>query len=349
MRKSVFDLSFEEVLDFTSRAGEPAYRARQIWQGIYQRYAADFSELTDLPVGLRRALSEEFDVQVVRPIRSVQSTDRRTTKTLLRLRDGQPIESVLMRYDPDSFRGRTRRTACISTQAGCAMGCSFCATGQMGFRRNLSSGEIVAQVIHYASQLRGEGDSLTNVVFMGMGEPFHNYDNFMAAIARLSDPDGFGFGARRMTVSTVGLVPQIRRFADEGLQVNLAVSLHAVDDAERSSMMPVNRKYPIQDVINACRYYVERTGRRITFEWALIGGVNDTAKSARDLARLLKGLLCHVNCIPLNPTLGYSGSPSPPDRVAAFQAVLRASGVPCTVRARRGVEIGGGCGQLVVV
>jgi 23S rRNA (adenine2503-C2)-methyltransferase len=221
-------------------------------------------------------------------------------KTLFRMSDEREIEAVLMRYDE-------RRTLCISSQSGCAMGCVFCATGQMGFKRHLTAGEIVAQVIYYARQLKDQGEQVTNVVLMGMGEPFHNYHNTLEAIDRLNDPDGMNLGARRFTISTVGLVPMIRKFADEKRQINLAISLHAANDQERSALLPVNRKYPLKEVIEACRYYVETTSRRVTFEWALIRDVNDTPETARQLANLLKGLMCHVNVIPLNPTQNYPG------------------------------------------
>ena len=226
------------------------------------------------------------------------------------------------------------------------MGCVFCATGQMGFKRHLTSGEIVAQVLYYARMLRDVNESVTNVVLMGMGEPFHNYDNTMEAIDRLNDPSGFNFGARRFTISTVGLVPQIRRFADEKRQVNLAISLHAADDDERLAIMPVNKRYRIEAVIEACRYYVAQTGRRITFEWALIHGVNDTPEVAKKLAARLKGLLCHVNAIPLNPTLGYEGRATDRAGAALFKETLEQAGIPCTIRMRRGIDIQAGCGQL---
>jgi 23S rRNA (adenine2503-C2)-methyltransferase len=244
------------------------------------------------------------------------------------------------------MRYEKRNTLCISTQAGCAMGCVFCATGQMGFKRHLSSGEIVAQVMYYARLLHEQNERVTNVVLMGMGEPFHNYDNTMAAIDRLNDESGFNFGARRFTISTVGLVPFIRRFADETRQVNLAVSLHAADDETRGAMMPVNKKYPIAEVIEASKYYVHKTGRRITFEWALIYGVNDSPETARKLAALLKGMICHVNAIPLNPTTGYEGKATDRQRAEKFKETLEQAGVPCTIRMRRGIDIAAGCGQL---
>jgi 23S rRNA (adenine2503-C2)-methyltransferase len=277
----------------------------------------------------------------IQPVGQLDSQDKRTRKIVFALHDGRQIETVLMRYNK-------RQTLCISSQAGCAMGCVFCATGQMGFKRHLSAGEIVAQVVYFAAELRAEGRALTNIVFMGMGEPLHNYENTLMAIDRLGDPTGFGFGARRITISTVGLVPMIRRFADENRQVNLAVSLHAADDALRTSMLPVNRQYDIRDVLEACRYYVATTHRRVSLEWALISGVNDTPDQAQKLASLLRGLLCHVNAIPLNPTNGYKGQATSSERARAFKAELERAGIPCTIRLRRGIEIGAGCGQLAV-
>jgi len=275
------------------------------------------------------------------PIQTLKSNDHETEKILFQLHDQKAIETVLMKYDQ-------RRTLCISTQAGCAMGCVFCATGQMGFQRHLSVGEIVEQVLFFARQLKTEGEKVTNIVLMGMGEPFHNYEATMDAIDRLGDPTGFGLGARRFTISTVGLVPMIKRFADEKRQVNLAISLHAVDDSERSSLMPVNKKYPIEAIIDACHYYIEKTNRRITFEWALIAGKNDSVKTAQKLATLLKGLLCHVNAIPLNPTSQSIYQASDREQTLKFQAILEKNGIPCTVRLRRGIDIQAGCGQLAI-
>jgi 23S rRNA (adenine2503-C2)-methyltransferase len=319
----------------------PAYRARQIWEGIYQNLYATWNDFTNLPKDLRSRLDREFSLTPLEAAANLHSSDGQTHKTAFRLPDALQIETVVMRYTQ-------RVTLCISTQAGCAMGCVFCATGQMGFKRHLTSGEIVAQVMHFARELKARDRRPTNIVLMGMGEPFHNYDNTMAAIDRLNDPLGFNFGARRFTISTVGLPDMIRRFADEKRQVNLAISLHAADDPTRTKMLPVNKKFNIDSVLGACRYYVEQTRRRITFEWALIDGVNDTPEQARALAARLTGLLCHVNAIPLNPTTGYSGKATSQPRALAFKAVLEHAGVPCTVRLRRGIDIAAGCGQLAV-
>ncbi|MFQ5422195.1 MAG: 23S rRNA (adenine(2503)-C(2))-methyltransferase RlmN, partial [Anaerolineae bacterium] len=237
-------------------------------------------------------------------------------------------------------------TLCISTQAGCAMGCVFCATGQMGFLRHLSPGEIVAQVLHFARELAQTGEHVTNVVVMGMGEPLHNYENTLTAVDRLTDAAGFNLGARKITISTVGLVPAIRRYADEKRQTPLAISLHAATDAERNRLIPVARKWPLAELMAACRYYIAQTGRRLTFEWALIRGENDTTEQAQALGRLIQGMMCHVNLIPLNPTKEYGGAPSSRERVAQFQKVLGQYHVTSTVRVRRGIDIQAGCGQL---
>lgn len=335
----VYDLDFPALTQLIKDWGEPAFRAKQIWQGLYKNIWVSPEEFSNLPKSLREKMAQNLRFDILTPTLKLDSTDGQTRKTLFKLPDGRQIEAVLMRYD-------RRRTLCISTQVGCAMGCTFCATGQMGFSRHLSSGEIVAQVMHYARLLHDEGDVVTNVVLMGMGEPFHNYDNTMQAIDRLNDSDGYNFGARRFTISTSGLVPAIRQFADEKRQVNLAVSLHAAENEKRVSMMPVNKRYNIEELIGACREYVQKTGRRITFEWALIHEVNDTPEEARKLAALLKGLLCHVNAIPLNPTTGYSGQATTKERAAAFKEVLEQYGIPCTIRMRRGIDIQAGCGQL---
>jgi len=335
----IYDLELAELTELVTTWGEPAFRAKQIWTGLYKNCWQSPDEFTNLPKGLREKLAEEVRFDVLTPTLKLDSTDGQTRKTLFKLIDGRLIEAVLMRYD-------RRRTLCISSQVGCAMGCTFCATGQMGFTRNLSSGEIVAQVMYYARLLQDENDLVTNVVLMGMGEPFHNYDNTMAAIDRLNDPTGYNFGARRFTISTSGLVPAIRKFTRERRQVNLAVSLHAVDNRIRSGMMPVNRKYSLEELIQACREYVETTGRRITFEWALINGVNDTPEQAKKLATLLHGMLCHVNAIPLNPTTGYEGKTTTHERANAFKQILEENDIPCTIRIRRGIDIQAGCGQL---
>jgi 23S rRNA (adenine2503-C2)-methyltransferase len=333
-RSLIYDLSLPDLTALMHEWGEPTYRARQVWNHVYERLTPGPLAMTDLPRPLRERLTEAFDFEGLRPLAESVSTDGGTRKTLFGLPDGESIEVVLMRYE-------RRRTICISTQVGCAMDCGFCATGQMGFRRNLSAGEIVAQVLAGARH-----EHLTNIVVMGMGEPFHNYEATMTALDRLNDPQGFGFGERRMTVSTVGLIPGIDRFAAEQRQINLAVSLHAATDELRSRLLPVNRRYPLEPLFESCRRYVQSTRRRISFEWALIEGVNDGAEQALALAGLARGLTCHVNLIPLNPTHGYSGSAASRERAGGFREALQSHGISATIRLRRGIDIQAGCGQL---
>jgi len=339
LKPFIYDLTLTELADWMAIQGEPGFRAKQIWVGLYQNFKADVSEISTLPKSLLEKLVTHFNIQGIRPVKTVQAKDGLTIKTLFELQDGCLIEAVLMMYEE-------RRTVCISTQSGCGVGCTFCATGQMGLSRNLTSGEIVAQVIYYARILANTDDRITNVVLMGMGEPFHNYEQVMAAVERLNDPQGFGLGARRMTISTVGIAPKIKAFADENSQVNLAVSLHTVDDILRTQLIPINQKYSVDSVLSACRYYIKRTNRRITFEYALMEGINDSDDDATALAQRLRGMLCHVNLIPLNPTKQFDRSGSQGDRVQAFAEVLETHHIPCSIRLRRGIEIGAGCGQL---
>ncbi len=340
MTHTLYNLTFDELTTLLADLGQPKFRAKQVWEWLYKRYATDFDQMTDLSKGLREQLKTAVSTSAPWHIAAEQfSKDGQTVKVLFQLPDGQTIETVLMRYEK-------RRTLCISTQAGCAMGCVFCATGQMGFFRNLTVGEIVGQVIYFARQLAAEDDHVTNIVMMGMGEPLHNYENTLTAVDRLTDPTGFNLGTRKITISTVGLVPAIRRYADEQRQTPLAISLHAATDEERDKLIPINRRWKIADLMDVCRYYVEKTGRRLTFEWALINGQNDTLTQARALGELVRGILCHVNLIPLNPTAGYNGLPSDPKRVEAFQQELARYGITSTVRVRRGIDIQAGCGQL---
>jgi 23S rRNA (adenine2503-C2)-methyltransferase len=333
----LYELSPDALADLLAGWGEPRFRAKQLVEWLYSRRVDSFDAMSNLPKSLRDRLAAETTLGVLELEAEENSADG-TTKRLYRLHDGQLIESVLMEYDDE------RRTACISTQAGCAMGCVFCATGQMGFARHLTAAEIFEQALFFARDLEARGDRLSNIVLMGMGEPFHNYDASIEAVRRLMRD--LGIGARHITVSTVGLVPMIRRFADEGLQVKLAVSLHAATDAEREALLPVNKRYPLSELIPACYEYVEKTGRRMSFEWTLIQGENDTPEQAHALGKLLKGLHCHVNVIPLNLTSGYHGGPSAQGRIDTFIALLGEYGIPATVRIRRGIDINAGCGQL---
>ncbi|MGQ9682936.1 MAG: 23S rRNA (adenine(2503)-C(2))-methyltransferase RlmN [Anaerolineae bacterium] len=333
------DLTREQLGETLQRWGEPRYRANQIWHWMYGRMASSFDEMSDVPVSLRARLDREFVLPGVEPLRRQRSEDGATEKVLLRLADGETIETVLMASDG-------RQTVCVSTQVGCAIRCSFCATGLQGWTRNLTAGEIVEQVLYFARALRTQGRGITNVVYMGMGEPFLNEAAVLESIARCNDPQGLNLGARRITVSTAGVVPGIRRLADSGPPVGLAVSLHAASDDLRSQLMPVNQRYPLGDLLAACRYYADRTRRRVSFEYALLAGINDALCQADALADRLRGLLCHVNLIPANviPDLGYE--PSPQERVLAFQRRLQQHGITTTIRQSRGADIQAGCGQL---
>lgn len=336
---NLYDLSFDELTTFIKTLGEPSFRAKQLWKWMYVHYAADFEVMSSLSISLRQKLSEAATLQTIEPSLTQHSNDGQTKKLLFKLHDGQLVETVLMGYEK-------RNTVCISTQAGCAMGCVFCATGQMGFYRHLSVGEIVAQVIWFARELATEDDRVTNVVMMGMGEPLHNYDHTLAAVDRMTDVTGINLGARKITISTVGLVPAIRQYADEKRQTPLAISLHAATDHERTALLPINKRWDIASLIQACHYYISQTNRRLTFEWALIAGENDTIEQAQALGRLLQDMMCHVNLIPLNPTAGYGGTPANRERSDAFVATLAEYGVSATVRVRRGIDIQAGCGQL---
>lgn len=346
-RPFILDCERSELARLLDSWGEPSYRVDQVWQGLYQQLWQEAPQFSNLPVNLRSRLAAHFDFKRLNPVSQLTSSDRNTVKTLFQLPNRQAVEVVLMHY-------QRRRTLCISSQAGCAMGCVFCATGQMGLLGNLSSGEIVEQVLYYSRQLRQSGEAVSNVVVMGMGEPFNNYDATLKAVGLLNEAEGFNFGSRRITISTVGLVPFIRRFTHEKQQVNLAVSLHAADDALRSTLMPINRRYPLEALFDACLEYVRETHRRISFEWALIDGVNDGLNQAEKLIQRLQpfrtgnSMLCHVNLIPLNPTGRYSGKPADKRRAQAFRDYLAERAIPCTIRQRRGIDIQAGCGQLAL-
>jgi 23S rRNA (adenine2503-C2)-methyltransferase len=335
----IYDLSFSGIEEIVLNLGEPSFRAKQIWQGIYKNLWQTPDDFSNLSKSFRQKLSQTLRFTSLTPERKLESSDGATTKYLMRLPDGNSIETVLMMY-------KERRTICISTQVGCALGCVFCATGQMGFIRNLSTGEIVEQVLFFAQKLKDKGDHLTNVVVMGMGEPFNNYDATLSAITRLNDSQGFNMGERRFTISTVGLTPAINRFAEEKRQINLAISLHAANDLSRDSLLPINRKYPLRELIKAVKYYTNMTSRRVSFEYALIHDKNDSTEDALELAYLLKGLLCHVNIILLNPTDNFTGKAASKQNADAFRKCLVAKGISCTIRLRRGMDIKAGCGQL---
>ena len=329
-----YDVTPEELAALLD--GEPAYRARQVWEGLRRGDAPE--DLTALPRSLRdRLATEPALTPSLREDAAVETDEGNTVKWRWALADGRLIETVLMHYP-----GRT--TVCVSSQAGCAMACSFCATGQAGFERNLTTGEIVEQVVRAGAEARRTGWRISNVVFMGMGEPLANLDRVWPAIERMHGD--LGLSARHLTVSTIGIVPGIRRLASLPLPVNLAVSLHAADDALRDELVPVNRRYPLDDLLEACRAWVDAKGRRLSFEWALISGVNDRAGDAARLAQLAREVRAHVNLIPLNPTPGYAVRGTPAAGVRAFRDLLESLGVNATVRRNRGTDIDAACGQL---
>lgn len=349
------ELNYTQLDDIMASLGEPAYRAKQLRQWVFKKLALTFEEMTDLPLALREKLNKEIRLHTLEPLERVMGNDG-TLKVLFKLADGKTIESALMHYD-EGERGGERRTVCVSTQAGCAVGCPFCATGQQGFERNLTPGEIIDQALYFTRYLRDKDNAdsgtadkksahISNIVFMGMGEPLANYENLWQAIEMLNSPEGFGLGARNMVISTCGLVPQIKRLAHEKLQVGLAVSLHASDNELRNKLVPMNRKHPLEQLIPACLEYIRLTGRRLSFEYILFKGINDSIAQARALAGLLKGLKCHVNLIPANITDAPSFQLPPRAAILVFENELKQQHVNVTLRERRGQDINAGCGQL---
>lgn len=346
---NLYDFTFDQLADWLRERGEPAFRARQLYRQLYVHRVADPADMTDFPKALRQRLADESTIGSLRLVKRLTGDAGMTRKVLWALPDESPVETVLMIY-PD------RATVCVSSQSGCPMQCVFCATGKLGFLHDLSAGQIIEQVMWAERELaavRAEEAvpaKLTNIVFMGMGEPFNNYDAWWASVERLHDPAGYDMGARNFTVSTVGLVPGILRLAEAPLPVNLAISLHAAEDEVRSSMMPVNKRYPIADLIEATRVYTEKTRRRVSFEYVLLKEKNDYPEQAAQLADVLRpggrSLLCHVNLIPWNPVPGTPLGRSDRQRVLTFQRVLKERGIACTVRVERGTDIAAACGQL---
>ncbi len=330
-------VSLEE--QFTTWGVVPAH-TRTVWKWLYRQYPVDFTNMPDtLPQALQARLTTETTLELPTVVDSQVAADGAARKDLLQLADGERIEVVIMRY-------RHRHSACISTQVGCACDCRFCATGQMGFVRQLTAAEIVAQIVHAQRTLAASDQTLTNFVLMGMGEPLLNYDNTLDALRRVCDPRGMGFVERRITLSTVGIVPGILRLAAESLRINLAVSLHAATDAVRGTILPINRRYPLNELCGALKAYTEATQRRVMLEWVMIDGINDTREQAEALVARFDGISVHVNLIQLNPTPEFDAQPSTPEAVDAFSAILDQAGIPHTMRQRRGAPIAAACGQL---
>ena len=344
-RPGLSGLTSAELASWLADRGHPAYRARQIADAVWRGTAGSLDDVSTLPAALRDDLTGSFRFDTVGDTELRLSDGGLTEKGLHRLSDGALVESVLMHY-PARGAQRERHTLCISSQAGCAVGCPFCATGELGFTRDLETAEIVDQVRHAARRLAVDGKRLTNVVFMGMGEPLLNLDRVLAAVDALNDRARFGLGARHITVSTSGVVPGIRRLTALGPQFTLAVSLHAARDALRDVLVPLNRRWPIAEVVGAAREHAAATGRRVTYEATMIAGINDTPEDARAMAELLRGDHAHVNLIPMNPVAHTPWTASPVPVIEAFAATLAAAGVTATIRRNRGQEIGAACGQL---
>ena len=343
---SLYDLGFAGLENVLVQGGVNAVHAKALWRALHREGELDLTS-RDFSPPLKRWIEthvgedKTYFLDAPEVVDETFSSDGLTKKFLLRLRDGQTIETVLMGYDG-------RQTACVSTQAGCAMGCVFCATGQMGFVRHLRPGEIVAQVLHVRRVLKATSPDkrLRNLVMMGMGEPLHNYDAVMQALGTISDVRGASIGPAKISVSTVGVIPSILRMAEENRPYNLAVSLHGSTEEERSALIPVSKRWSLEALIEACRQYGSITGRRIFFGWTLIQGKNDSEETAHRLAALLQGIDAHVNLIPLNPTNGFDGKTSANSAGVKFQRILLDAGFPCTFRQRRGIDVAAGCGQL---
>jgi 23S rRNA (adenine2503-C2)-methyltransferase len=342
VKPSLTGITLEEMADFLRECGAPSYRAKQITDWIYKKRVASFDAMTDLPSELRAELAAEFDIPQTEVVRVLGSQDT-TQKFLFRLRDQNLIESVLIPASPALYgQPSDRRTICVSSQVGCAYGCKFCASGLEGWTRNLDAGEIVQQLIAVEEK---SGEKIDNVVFMGMGEPLANLKNLLRAIRIINAPWGLGIGARRITVSTSGLAPQIRELANESTQFRLALSLHGATDEVRSQIMPVNRKYPLKILLEACDYYVAKKGR-MTLEHILIAGVNDTDEQARELAKIARRLSAKINLIPYNTVEGLEWSRPSRARQEKFQSILRQHNVVATLRREKGHDIAAACGQL---
>ncbi len=339
MKPSVYDLNLEDWQEWVKENGESSFRAGQIFDWLYVKRVADFEQMTNLPKVLRDRLKEQFEFVTLTEVAKYESQDG-TVKFLFELSDKNAIETVIMKHNYGN-------SICVTTQVGCRVGCTFCASTLGGLKRDLTPGEIVAQVVKAQKLLDDKNERVSSIVIMGIGEPFENYDATMKFLRIMIHPKGLNIGQRHITVSTSGIVPSIYRFADENLQVNLAISIHAPNDELRSKLMPVNRRFPFADLVEACKYYIAKTGRRITFEYALMGGVNDQQEHAEELARVLKEMpLSHVNLIPVNFVVERNFTRTPREDIFAFQRVLEKSKINATIRREQGSDIAAACGQL---
>lgn len=338
VKKLIYDLTYEELNDWLTAYGEKSFRTGQIFAWLYQKRVQSFTEMSNLSKKLRESLEEHFSITPLQELVRQTSTDG-TIKFLFQLQDGHAIETVIMRHNYGN-------SICVTTQVGCRIGCTFCASTLGGLKRNLSPGEIVAQVVYAQRVLDEEGERVSHIVVMGIGEPFENFEALISFIRTINHEKGINIGQRHITVSTSGIVPKIYEFADLKLQVTLAISLHAPNTELRSRLMPVNRRFPLADLMQACRYYVETTGRRISFEYGLFGGVNDQPEHAEELASLLKPIFCLVNLIPVNyvPERNYVRTPR--NEIFRFKRILEDHGITVTIRREHGSDIAAACGQL---
>lgn len=334
-----YDLSVEDLAAKLQELGAPAFRAKQMYNWAYEHFVESYDEMKNLPAALQESMTDALPFRTMTLVDQKVTDNGDTYKLLYETFDGQVVETVLMLY-PE------RATVCVSCQVGCAVRCAFCATGLGGLTRSLTAGEIVQQTIDAARQAKKLGRTLTNLVMMGMGEPLQNYAETMKFINIIHDPQGLNFGARRITVSTSGIVPRIDALADEPLQLNLAVSLHAPNNELRDRLVPINGRWPVEVLLEACDRYIARTGRRISFEYALMNGINNSDETAHELGRLLRGRLCHVNVIPFNPVEVLEFERPTVQLIDRFAEIVESYGVPTTVRYSRGVEIDAACGQL---
>ena len=338
MKPIIYDYTLEQLQEWMKENGEPAFRAEQLFDWIYVKRVTSFEDMTNLSKAMRDKLEENFQFIALQEITKFESKDG-TVKFLFGLHDAHAIETVIMRHNYGN-------SVCVTTQVGCRIGCTFCASTLGGLKRNLTAGEIVAQVVTAQKMLDATGERVSSIVIMGSGEPFENYDATMTFLRNMIHEKGLHIGQRHITVSTSGIVPSMYKFADENTQINLALSIHAPNDKLRSKLMPVNRRFPFEDVIEACHYYIAKTGRRITFEYALIGGVNDQPEHAQELADVLKDMLCHVNLIPVNHVPERNYVRTPREDIFEFQRILERNKINATIRREQGHDIAAACGQL---
>lgn len=331
-------MQLNELKDWLKENGDKSFRAEQIFDWLYTKRITSFEEMSNLSKGLREKLEENFTITTLKTLVQQQSSDG-TIKFLFELHDGYSIETVLMRHDYGN-------SVCVTTQVGCRIGCTFCASTLGGLKRNLEAGEIVAQVVKVQQALDETEERVSSVVIMGIGEPFDNYDSMMSFLKIINHDKGLNIGARHITVSTSGIIPRIYDFANEQLQINFALSLHAPNNEIRGKLMPINRAYKLPDLMEAIKYYVDKTGRRVSFEYGLFGGVNDQVEHAKELARLIKGIKCHVNLIPVNYVLERDYTRTPKEQIFLFEKTLKDLGVNVTIRREQGSDIDAACGQL---